>query len=252
MTFLHAGLRAVIFFAVLIVGWSLFVRAFDIPPYLLPAPSAVGARLVAQPGLFLHHGSITALEIVLALLLGSLLGFATGVACWASARLERNLLPVLILTQALPVFAIAPLLVTWLGYGLAPKLVMATLIVFFPVALSTLNGLKRVPNAWRDQALVMRATPFNRFLWIMLPAALATIAVGLRLAAVSAPIGAIVGEWVGSAEGLGFLMLRSNQRVEIDTVFAALFVLCCMTLLIYGLVHWVTGRLLHWSPHTGN
>ena len=84
----------------------------------------------------------------------------------------------------------------------------------------------------------------------LIAAALATIAVGLRLAAVSAPIGAVVGEWVGSAEGLGFLMLRSNQRVEIDTVFAALFVLFALTLAIYGLVHWITGRLLNWSPTT--
>ncbi|MGI9425731.1 MAG: ABC transporter permease [Hyphomicrobiaceae bacterium] len=250
MTHVGTGLRAATYFVVLVASWSLSVRLFEIPHYILPTPEAVGARLLTQPALFLHHGVTTAIEIVLALIIGTLIGFAAGVACWTSTRLERNVFPVLVITQALPVFAIAPLLVTWFGYGLAPKLVMATLIVFFPVALSTLNGLKRVPAAWRDQATVMQATPVNRFLWIMLPAALATIAVGVRLAAVSAPIGAIVGEWVGSAEGLGFLMLRSNQRVEIDTVFAALFVLCGLTLSIYGLVHWLTDRLLHWSPQT--
>ena len=234
MTLMRWSLTLAIYAAVLIFGWWALVHAFSIPAYLLPEPGAVAARLWLSLDLFLHHGSITALEIVLSLLLGTTIGFATGVACWRSAWVENSLLPVLVLTQALPVFAIAPVLVTWLGYGLAPKLVMATLIVFFPVALSTLHGLKRVPRGWLDQAAVMRATPFNRFWWIMLPAALGTIAVGIRLAAVSAPIGAIVGEWVGSAEGLGFLMLRANQRVEIDTVFAALFVLFMLTLAIYG------------------
>ncbi|MEM9356304.1 MAG: ABC transporter permease [Pseudomonadota bacterium] len=248
MTVLLNGLRTAVYLFVIIAAWWASVRFFNIPHYLLPPPGDVWQRLLSQPSLFVHHGTITAIEIILALILGSLIGFGTGVVCWISTRLEQVVFPVLVVTQALPVFAIAPLLVTWLGYGLAPKLVMATLIVFFPVAISTLNGLKRVPKAWQHQAIVMRATPGNSFMWIMVPAALATIAVGLRLAAVSAPIGAIVGEWVGSAEGLGFLMLRSNQRVEIDTVFAALFVLCALTLAIYGLVHWITSRLLHWAP----
>jgi len=228
--------------------WWLSVWLLAPPPYILPGPVAVAERLWRMPLFFLHHGAITALEIVLSLALGTLIGFGAGIACWRWRRVEKGLLPVLVVTQALPVFAIAPLLVTWLGYGLAPKLAMATLIVFFPVALATLNGLKRVPPAWRDQALVMRATPWRLFCFVQLPAALATIAVGLRLAAVSAPIGAIVGEWVGSAEGLGFVMLRANQRVEIDTVFAALIVLFSLTIAIYALVHWITERLLAWSP----
>lgn len=248
MTVLFNSLKVAIYLFVILAVWWGFVRFFNIPSYLLPPPGDVWHRLYTQPALFIHHGTITAIEIVLALILGSIIGFGIGALCWASIRMEKTIFPILVVTQALPVFAIAPLLVTWLGYGLAPKLVMATLIVFFPVAISTLNGLKRVPKAWQHQAIIMRATPVNHFIWIMVPAALAAIAVGLRLAAVSAPIGAIVGEWVGSAEGLGFLMLRSNQRVEIDTVFAALFALCTLTLAIYGLVHWITGRLLHWSP----
>ncbi|MEL6287350.1 MAG: ABC transporter permease [Pseudomonadota bacterium] len=248
MSWLRRIIAGFIYAGVLLAAWHLIVRAFAVPAYIVPTPSAVGARLLRQPDLLAYHAGITALEIVLALIIGSAIGFAVGVLCWMSARVEQGLMPVLIVTQALPVFAIAPLLVTWLGYGLAPKLTMATLIVFFPVALATLNGLKRVPSVYAELAATMRATPLNRFLFVMLPASLGTIAVGLRLAAVSAPIGAIVGEWVGSAEGLGFLMLRANQRVEIDLVFAALAVLCTLTLLIYGLVHIATGRLLSWSP----
>ena len=224
MTILLNSFRTAIYLVVILATWWVGVRLFDIPNYLLPPPGDGWQRLVTQPSLFVHHGTIAAIEIVLALILRSIIGFGTGIICWMSIRHERAIFPVLVVTQALPVFAIAPLLVTWFGYGLAPKLVMATLIVFLPVAVSTLNGLKRVHEAWQHQAIAMRATPGNGFIWIMVPAALATIAVGLRLAAVSAPIGAIVGIWAGEVEGLGFLMLRSNHRVEIDTVFAALFV----------------------------
>lgn len=242
-------LRTLLHVAGALLIWWLAIRLFRIPHYIVPAPGEVIARLFERPGLFLHHASITALEIVLALLLGTLIGFATGIACWRLPALGSRLMPALAVAQALPVFAIAPLLVTWLGYGLAPKIAMATLIVFFPVTLATLAGLSGVPDRLLDQARLMRARPLGTFLLIVLPTALATIAVGLRLAAVSAPIGAIVGEWVGAAEGLGFLMLRANQRVDTATLFAALFILVLMTLTLHAVVTLATRRLLHWLPN---
>ncbi len=150
--------------------------------------------------------------------------------------------PALVLTQALPVFALAPILTLWLGYGLWSKVLMAVLIIYFPVASAFFDGLMRTPAGWLDLARVMGA-PKARVLWHMrVPAAIPSLASGLRLAAVYAPIGAIIGEWVGASQGLGYLMLLANGRAKIDLMFAALIVLAAMTLILHRAVGWACDR----------
>ena len=147
--------------------------------------------------------------------------------------------PMMVLSQALPVFALAPLLTLWLGYGLWPKILMALLIIYFPVTSAFFDGLMNTPKGMLDLSRVMNGTSWRIMLNLRIPAAIPGLASGLRLAAVYAPIGAIIGEWVGASEGLGYLMLLANGRAKIDLMFAALIVLVFMTLIL----HWLIDRL---------
>jgi putative hydroxymethylpyrimidine transport system permease protein len=163
-------------------------------------------------------------------------------------------MPLLVVSQAIPVFAIAPLLVLWFGYGIASKVAMAALIIFFPVAANFLDGLRRTEPGWLDLARTMtvgRPGAALRILWhIRVPAALPALASGLRVAAAVAPIGAVVGEWVGSSAGLGFLMLHANARLQIDLMFAALLTLALFALVLYFTVDRGLTALIAWQRET--
>jgi len=141
--------------------------------------------------------------------------------------------PMMVLSQALPVFALAPVLTLWLGYGLGPKVIMALLIIYFPVTSAFFDGLMQTPRGMLDLGRVMQGRRWQIMRHIRIPAAIPGLASGLRLAAVYAPIGAIIGEWVGASQGLGYLMLLANGRAKIDLMFAALLVLAVMTLLLH-------------------
>ena len=155
----------------------------------------------------------------------------------AASPFARGILrPMLVFSQAIPVFALAPILTLWLGYGLWSKVVMALLIIYFPVTSAFFDALMRTPKGWLELGRVMGARP-ARLLWhIRVPAAMPGFASGLRLAAVYAPIGAIIGEWVGASQGLGYLMLLANGRAKIDLMFAALIVLAVLTLALHACV----------------
>ena len=157
-------------------------------------------------------------------------------------------MPVLVVSQALPVFAIAPLLMLWLGYGFASKLAMTTLIVFFPVTAAALAGFRSMPDGWQDTLTTFRATPIRTFWVVRVPLAVPHALSGLKIAASVAPIGAVVGEWVGSSSGLGYLMLHANGRGQTDLMFAALLVLCVEAIVVWAVVNRIATRFDHYRP----
>ena len=161
--------------------------------------------------------------------------------------IKRWLLPILITSQAIPVFAIAPILMIWLGYGISSKIVMAAMIIFFPVTTCCYDGLKNTPTGYLDLAKTMGATKWKMLRHIQLPAALPTLASGIRVAVVIAPIGAVAGEWVGSSEGLGYLMLQANARMLIDEMFAALFILSALSVSLYFITDKLLKKLIPWE-----
>lgn len=234
----------------LLLVWQAVIVLGDLPPYLLPAPLDVAISLWRNAGALLGHAVVTALEIVLGMALGTLLGGVTALTLGYSRRVRRWLLPMLIASQAVPVFAVAPLLVLWLGYGMASKIVMATIIIYFPVTANFYDGLRHTPRGWLDLARVM--APADRR-WavlrhIAIPAALPALASGLRVAAAVAPIGAVLGEWVGASAGLGYLMLHANSRMQIDLLFAALLTLAALAVGLYFAVDAGLKKLLPWHP----
>lgn len=243
-------LRPLITAGGLLALWQLAVWASGVPPYLLPGPVAVARIAWQRWDLLAGHAAITLTEIVLGMGLGSLVGALTALLLVSFAPVRRWLMPLLVVSQALPVFALAPLLVLWLGYGLSSKVAMAILIIYFPVTLAFFDGLRRTESGWLELARVMDARPLAILWQIRVPASLPALASGLRVAAATAPIGAVVGEWVGSSGGLGFLMLHANARMQIDLMFAALAVLATMAIGLWWLVDRTMARLVRWQPDT--
>ena len=190
-------------------------------------------------------------EILLGLAVGTVLGSSAALAMILSPVLKRWMLPVLVVSQAIPVFALAPILVLWLGYGMASKVGMAVLIIFFPVASSFFSGMRRTDADLLELARIMNARPLKVLTSVIIPSALPSFAAGLRVATAVAPIGAVVGEWVGSSRGLGFYMLHANARMQIDLMFAALTLLAAASLTLYFLVDRLLDRLVFWKPGEG-
>ena len=231
--------------------WQLLVTLTGVPPYILPGPLPVARAMVAHLPALAGHLDATLTEILLGLGLGTLLGTSAALAMILSPLLKRWMLPVLVASQAIPVFAMAPILVLWLGYGMASKVAMAVLIIFFPVASSFYSGMRRTDPDLLELARIMGASPLKTLTAIVIPSALPAFAAGLRVATAVAPIGAVVGEWVGSSSGLGFAMLHANARMQIDVMFAALTLLAAASLSLYFLVDRLLDRLVFWQPGQG-
>ncbi len=240
-------LRPLVVFLGLLIVWHLVVTFLNMPAFILPSPKSVILVAMARADTLLGHAAVTLAEILLGLLFGTLFGIASALFMAYFRPARSWLLPVLVVSQAIPVFTLAPVLVLWFGYGMAPKVAMATLIIYFPVTAAFYDGLRRTETGWVDLARTMGASKAAILRQIRIPAALPAFASGLRVAAAVAPIGAVVGEWVGASAGLGYYMLLMNGRVQTDAMFAALFVLAIMAVCIYFLIDLALRRLITWQ-----
>ncbi|MCX6092189.1 MAG: ABC transporter permease [Candidatus Bipolaricaulota bacterium] len=231
--------------------WEGAVRAFHVPFYLLPPPSRILLTFVTQFPTLAHHGAITLAEIVLGLAIATAFGLLLALALHASPSFERALRPFMLASQMIPVFAIAPLLVVWLGYGIWPKVVVTALIGFFPVAVSEWDGLRTAGGGARDLLRSMGATRRQLLTKLLLPASLPSFFSGLKVAATLSVVGATIGEWVGARRGLGFLMLESNARLRVDLVFASILMLTLVGLLLYAALRIIERHVLRWREPAG-
>jgi len=241
-------LRPLTIAAGIVFLWQIIVWLSGAPHFILPSPTNVAIAWWANHMMILGHAGITLLEIALGLFFGTVLGISSALMLAYFRPARRWLLPVLVASQAVPVFALAPILVLWLGYGIASKAAMATLIIYFPVTAGFFDGLRRTEPGWTDLARTMRASRWTTLTRIRVPAALPALASGLRVATAVAPIGAVVGEWVGASAGLGYLMLHANGRLQTDLMFAALLTLAVFAVLIYFIVDGGLRRALPWQP----
>ncbi len=238
--------RPLVTAAVFLAVWWGITAFTPVPPYMLPAPQTVAVALYAQSGVLLPDALTTLIEILLGLLFGTLFGAVSALGVVFSPALQRWLMPLLVISQAVPVFALAPLLVLWLGFGMASKIVAAVLVIFFPVTAAFTDGLRRTEPGWLDLARTMGASPWSVLWRVRLPAALPAFASGLRVATATAPIGAVFGEWVGASSGLGYEMFYANARIQPDLMFAALLMLVMMTVALYMVVDAALRRALYW------
>ena len=232
-----------------LIAWQALVSLRGLPPYLLPTPLQVAERFgrAMSDGSLLHNAAITLLEVTLGLLAGSISATLLGYLLARYRVLESLLSPYLVASQAIPLVAIAPLLVIWFGPGISSKILICSLIVFFPVLINTIVGLRAVPENLRDLMRSMHATPVQMLTKLEIPAALPVFLGGLRVGATLSVIGAVVGEFVGANQGLGFLINVARGQYDTALVFVVVFTLIVMALALYGLVILIEKKVLRWQ-----
>jgi NitT/TauT family transport system permease protein len=230
-------------------GWQLTVYFTELPAFILPSPADVGIRFARTlaDGSLLRHSIVTLGEVLLGLLTGTAAATVLGYLLAKSRLFERILAPYLVASQAVPVVAIAPLLVIWFGPGIFSKILICALIVFFPVLVNTVVGVRAVPAALRDLMRSLRATRWQILRYLEIPAALPVFLGGLRIGAALSVIGAVVGEFVGADKGLGFLINVGRGQYDTALVFVAIFALVVLALTLYGIVAWLENYLLKWQ-----
>ncbi|CAK7192910.1 Riboflavin transport system permease protein RibX [Commensalibacter sp. Nvir] len=238
-------------FFVIVVGFVLLWQGgrvfFSIPDFLLPSPLTVLQAMKHNASLLQNATETTFIETLIGLVSGCIIGMVIALLMIAIPLLRRWLMPLIIISQSIPTFALAPLLVLWFGFGIKSKIVMAIIMIFFPVTSAFFDGLNQTQKGWLALSQTMNATFLRRLFFLRFPAALPSFASGLRIATAIAPIGAVVGEWVGASSGLGFVMLTANSRFQTDLMFAALIILSLMTISLWSIVSVLTKKLIFWS-----
>lgn len=234
-------------FGVLLLLWEACTYSFKIPEWLLPAPSAIFVSAVDWRWELLANSVVTLGETLAGFALAIALGVPAAAAVTYSPLLQKTIYPLLLALQSVPKVAIAPLLALWIGFGLAPKVVVVFLVCFFPIVVSTATGLTAVPLPVMELIRSLSASPLQVFTKIRLPTALPHIFVGLKIAITFAVIGAVIGEFVGSESGLGFLILTSSSQSRTALAFAALFVLTIMSIALYYLIEAIERAALPWA-----
>ncbi len=247
----HGGPPALLLAAILL-AWEWSVRAFGIPFYILPSPSRIAHLMVEDQGLLLSQSAVTLGEVLLGFAIAFLLGVALALLIFSSRVIERAVYPFIIASQTVPVFAIAPLLIVWLGYGIASKVAMTALIVFFPIVVNTVDGLRAADPDAVNLLRILGATPVQVLWKIRVPAALPFVFSGARIAVATSVIGAVIGEWVGATQGLGFLMIHANAQLHIDLVFAAIVYLSLMAIGLFVAVSGLESLALPWRRVAGS
>lgn len=229
--------------------WSLLTRVSGLPSFILPSPGDVWTSLVSRlaDGSLLLHAGITLLEVLAGLTLGVVVATVLGYALAKSPAVERLLSPYIVASQAVPVVAIAPILIIWFGPGLLSKVLICAMIVFFPVLVNIVVGIRSVPENLHALMRSLHATRGQTLRLLEIPAALPVLFGGLRIGATLSVIGAVVGEYIGSDRGLGFLIRVGDGSYDTALVFVAVFSLIVMALSLYGIVVGLEKRLLRWK-----
>ena len=228
--------------------WDLIADALDIKPFLIPAPSDVAQSLWEDRSLLAGDAWVTVQEVLLGFAIALVLGFAFAVALHLSDTLRRAFYPLLVASQTIPVIAIAPILVVWLGFGLGPKLAIIALVCFFPITVNTLDGLRSVDPELPRMMRTLDASRSQTLRRVEVPSALPYLLSGAKIAAVVSVIGAVFGEWSGADEGLGHLILVAQGQLQTARVFAAVVVLSALAITLFGAIALVERRLAWWSP----
>lgn len=234
---------------VAVAGWEAAARLSGLPAFILPSPLMVAERFLRalNDGTLAYHAAVTLLQVLLGLFAGVVTALVLGYTIARSRLFERMVSPFLVASQAIPIVAIAPLLVIWFGPGMFSKVLIGALIVFFPVLVNTVVGLRAVPRSLYELMHSLRASRWQTLRLLEIPAAMPVFLGGLRIGATLSVIGSVVGELVGSDRGLGFLINVGRGQYDTALVFVAILTLVALALGLYALVLWLESRLLAWQ-----
>ena len=229
--------------------WSAVVKWSHLPAFVLPSPDAVWQKLLLTlaNGTLIYHTLVTLSEVLLGLLAGSGLATITGYFLARSTSLEKILSPFLVASQAVPTVAIAPLLIIWFGSGMSSKVLICALTVFFPILVNTIIGFRTVPANLKDLMRSLHPNRWQMLKYLEIPSALPVLFGGLRIGATLSVIGAVVGEFVGSDQGLGFLINVGRGQYDMPLVFVAIFTLIFLALCLYGIALMAERLSMPWK-----
>ncbi|MEU2432659.1 ABC transporter permease [Streptomyces sp. NPDC007861] len=227
-------------------AWWAVAAAGLVEPYLVPSPGATLDVLLEKTDYVWHHTWVTTYETLIGFVIAAAVGVFAAVVMVYSTTVEKTLYPILLFAQVVPKIAIAPLFVVWLGFGIAPKILIAVLIAFFPVVISMVTGLKAVDPEMLQLSATMGAGPWQTFAKIRFPASLPHLFAGLKVAVTLAVTGAVVGEFVGANEGLGYVILQANGNLDTPMLFAGLLVMSLIGVVLFVLVEVTEKLLLPW------
>lgn len=232
-------------FTVLILWWVVTELGW-VKPYIIPSPADTWNAMTDNVPYLAQHTWVTTYETIVGFVIAIVIGLAVAVVMVYSGGLEKTLYPVILFAQVVPKIAIAPLFIVWLGFGAAPKILVAVLMAFFPVVISGLAGLRSVDPEILQLTSTMGANRFKTFAKVRLPAALPELLSGLKVAATLAVTGAVVGEFVGANEGLGYVILQANGNLDTAMLFAALIIMSLMGVLLFGIIQIAEKFLIPW------
>ncbi len=238
--------KAVAGIAGLFVVWELLVVIFDPPEFLLVGPVSAFAELIERPEYFATNTFVTLQEALAGFALGTALGVLCGAALHYSATIRSFLYPALVAIDTIPKVALAPLFIVWLGFGPSPKILVAVLMAFFPIVISGLAGMRSVDPEILELTSTMGASRFKTFAKIRLPASLPQLMSGLKVAATLAVTGAVVGEFVGANEGLGYVILQANGNIDTAMLFAALIIMSALGIVLFAIIEIAEKLLIPW------
>jgi len=232
--------------AVFLLVWEGVARAGWFPAFLLPGPGAVWEAFLARPALVAQHTAATMSIAVVGYAIGTAVGLLIAFALHLIAPLRRALAPLLLLSQNVPVVVLAPLLAVWFGFGWTPKLVLLTLVCFFPVAIATMDGLSRADRAMSEYLRMAGATRWQTFRKLELPWSLPAMFSGLKVSAAYSVLGAVISEWVGAKRGLGIYLNLMHAGFQVAHMFVAIGVIAALSLAMFGLVSFAERRVIRW------
>ena len=247
-----AWLRPVMLVVIVLVLWDLIIRVFGIEPYLIPAPAKVVQALISEWPRLWRESLVTTYATLGGFAASIVFGIGMALMIAYSRTVESFVYPLLVFSQSVPKVAIAPLFVVWFGFGILPKIIVAFLLAFFPIVVSTVMGFKSVEPDMIDLAKSMKASRFKTFVKISLPHALPSIFAGLKVSVTLAVVGAVVGEFVGSNSGIGYLLQIANGNFDLPLMFAGLTLLSCIGVLLFAAVDLIERLAIPWHASQRN
>jgi len=236
----------IIFFIVLLLIWETVSRFEVFPPFILPSPSSIIISLITNFTSMQYDILITLYEALTGFIIAIILSVTIAVAMDSIIGFKKTIYPVIIISQTVPIIIIAPLFIIWFGYGYAPKIIIVTLICFFPITISLLQGLIAVDKELIDLLRSMGANKFQIYKFVKIPSAIPGFFSGLKIAATYSIMGATIGEWVGGKSGLGVYMIRAKQAFETDRVFAAIIIIVILSILLLKIIEFAEKKNMPW------
>lgn len=240
------GWRPAAVLLLLLCIWELAVKMLDIPEWLLPAPSSIFAEgMEGFEGLLPHLQSTVGLAAG-GFVIGCAVGLLTAVILHLLPGVQESVYPLLILSQNVPIIVLAPLLVIWFGFGLLPKIIVITLVCFFPVTVAAMDGFRNVPHDMKHYMLMAGASKIQLFSKLEWPYALSSVFSGLKISATYSVMGAVISEWLGAKSGIGVYMTLSSSSFRTDRVFVAIFIIMMLSLLFFAVITFAEAKLVKW------